>query len=384
MSDNLNELNQDGLNITYGLETQTNKKTWDLLDRIWSKIGSDAQANSLIGGFTRMTRRALNAAAAALYLVDEENQVLILKFASGRVEKRPVSFKVDVKAGIPGWVTKVGKPVMANAVDGNPRYNRLANKVYGFPVKSIICVPLIVHRKVIGVVEAANKVGQHDFAPADLQTLTGAASTVALAIENVRLNDVLENYYKSTIKALVSLADAKEAMGTGHSRRVAEYALMAANRLNLPEGLVHSIEYAAILHDIGKLAIPDEILNKSGKLTDSERKIMNRHTEIGSNLIKKIPFLEEASYLILFHHERFDGNGYPHRVKGRAIPIGARIIAVADAFDNMTTPHAYRPAMDKKAALVELNRHVREQFCPVAVKAFFAGYVNSFAAEKKQ
>ncbi len=383
MNDSLIALNQDDLNITYGLENEAGKKTVDLLDKIWNKIGSDAHANSLIGGFTRMTRRALNASAAALFLVDEENQELLLKFASGRAEKRAVRFKINAQAGIPGWVARVGKPVLTNAVAGNPRYNRLANKIYGFPVKSIICVPLIVQRKVIGLVEVANKVGLSDFSPKDLQTLTGASSTVALAIENVRLNECLKGYYKSTIHALVSLADAKETAGAGHSKRVAEYALMAANRLNLPESLKHSIEYAAILHDIGKLAISDEILNKSGNLTESERETINRHAEIGCNLIKDIPFLEEASWLVLFHHERFDGSGYPHHIKGRAIPVGARLIAVADAFDNMTTPHAYRAALDKKQALVELNRHVREQFCPVAVKAFFAGYVGSLSADMK-
>ena len=383
MSDSLIELNQDDLNITYGLENEAGKKTVDLLDKIWNKIGSDAHANSLIGGFTRMTRRALHSSSSALFLVDEENQEMLLKFASGRAEKRGVRFKIDPQAGIPGWVARVGKPILTNAVSANPRYNRLANKIYGFPVKSIICVPLIVHRKVIGVVEVANRVGMSDFNPKGLQTLTGASSTVALAIENVRLNECLQEYYKSTINALVSLADAKETAGAGHSKRVAEYALMAANRLDLSESLKHSIEYAAILHDIGKLAIPDEILNKSGNLTESEREIISRHAEIGCNLIKGIPFLEEASWMVLFHHERYDGNGYPQHVKDRAIPIGARLIAVADAFDNMTTPHAYHPAMEKKAALVELNRHVREQFCPVAVKAFFAGYLGTLSADMK-
>lgn len=376
-------LDQDDLDITSGVEIGAGKTSIYLLDKIWSKIGSDKQANSLIGGVTRITRRALNASAAGLFLVNEESEELILKFASGRMQKQPVRFKIDTQSGIPGWVARVGRAVVTNAVVGNPRYSRLSNKVYGFVTKSLICVPLIVHRKVIGVIEVANKASQPDFSQQDLQILIGVANTVALTIENVRLNECLQEYYKSTVNALVSLADAKEITGCGHSKRVAEYALKAANWLSLPAELKQSIEYAAILHDIGKLAIPDAILNKPSNLTDQEREIMCQHPQIGHNLIKGIPFLEQASYLVLYHHERFDGTGYPCHVKGRAIPIGARLIAVADAFDNMTTSHAYRDALDIKQALIELNRHVRTQFCPVAIKAFFASCINSHSSNKK-
>lgn len=181
----------------------------------------------------------------------------------------------------------------------------------------------------------------------------------------------------------MSLADAKEITGCGHSKRVAEYALKAADWLSLPAELKQSIYYAAILHDIGKLAIPDAVLNKSSGLTEQERDMLDQHTEIGCNLIKGIPFLDQASYLVLSHHERFDGTGYPRHLKGREIPIGARLIAVADAFDNMTTPHAYRNALDTKQALIELNRHMRTQFCPVSVKAFFAACVNPSSLKEK-
>ena len=200
------------------------------------------------------------------------------------------------------------------------------------------------------------------------------ATTAALAIENVRLNECLHDYYKSTVNALVSLADAKETTGCGHSKRVAKYALMGAANLSLSEEHIQTIEYAAILHDIGKLAIPDRILNKSDNLTNEEWEIIRKHPEIGYNLLREIPFLEEASRLILYHHERYDGKGYPRGSEGEAIPIGARLIAVADAFDNMTTEHPYRVALDNKLAFVELNRHIRSQFCPIAVKAFFSGF----------
>lgn len=365
------------MSISHGLEMEVSKTTFDLLDNIWRKIGSDKQANSVITGIIRMTRRALNASASSLFLVDEDSQELLLKFGVGQIEGQLRRFQIDSQAGITGWVARSGKPLLKNDVVNNPRYNRLANRVYGFPAKSIISAPLIVHRKVIGVIEVANKVGRPDFTELDLKNLIGVATTAALVIENVRLNECLQDYYKSTVNALVSLADAKETAGSGHSKRVAEYALIGATSLNLSEKQKHNIEYAAILHDIGKLAIPDSILNKPNNLTEEERETMNKHTEIGCNLVKGIPFLEEASQLILFHHERYDGTGYPHQLKGEAIPIGARLIAVADAFDNMTTEHAYREAWDMKRAFIELNRHARSQFCPAAVKAFFSGFLKS-------
>jgi len=292
-------------------------------------------------------------------------------------------FPINGQAGITGWVTRCGKPLVVNNVDKDPRLNRFANKVYGFATKSIICAPLIVHRKVIGVIEVANKVGRADFSEPDLQTLIGVATTAALAIENIRLNECLQGYYKSTVNALVSLADAKETTGRGHSKRVSKYALMGATNLSLSEEHKQTIEYAAILHDIGKLAIPDSILNKSDNLTSEEWEIIRKHPEIGSNLLRGIPFLVEASLLILYHHERYDGKGYPCGFKGEAIPIGARLIAVADAFDNITTEHAYRTALDNKQAFVELSRHIRSQFCPLAVRAFFSGFLGFHLPDKQ-
>jgi putative nucleotidyltransferase with HDIG domain len=274
--------------------------------------------------------------------------------------------------------------LIVNDVDKDPRFNRLIDEVYGLATRSIICAPLIVHRKVIGVLKVVNKAGGADFGMQDLQTLAAVATTAALTEENLRLSECLQDSYKSTINALVSLVDAKETTAGGHSKRVAKYALMGATDLSLREEEKQTIEYAAILHDIGKLAIPDSILNKSDTLNDEEWSIMRRHPEIGYKLLKKIPFLEEASCLILNHHERYDGNGYPYGQKGEAIPLGSRLIAVADAFDNMTTEHAYRAALNYKQAFTELNGYARIQFCPVAVKAFYCGFLQFHMANRQK
>ncbi len=213
--------------------------------------------------------------------------------------------------------------------------------------------------------------------------MTEVGNATALALDKIRMNSSLLKSYKSTVKALVSLADAKETSGGGHSRQVAEYAIIAASEMSLPSKDKQTIEYAAMLHDIGKLSIPDNILNKKGSPTDEEWEIIRKHTIVGYELLKDIPFLQEASELILYHHERYDGRGYPQKLAGDQIPLGARLIAVADAFANMTVDHPYRAALSKKAAFAELHRCANTQFCPVAVRAFNAGFVKNRLSGKQ-
>lgn len=356
-------------------ETKMNQASLDLINKLWKKVGSTKRAYTLVSHITQMTRSALNASVSSLFLLDEKSQELLLKCTDGPAEKQLRRFQINNQSGITGWVARNGRPLIVNDADKDSRFNRLIDEVYGLDTRSIICAPMIVRHKVTGVIKVINKSGGADFSEPDLKTLVEVANMAALAIENVRLNECLQDSYKSTINALVSLADAKETTGGGHSKRVAKYALMGATSLSLSEEEKQTIEYAAILHDIGKLAVPDSVLNKSDTLTYEERRIMRSHAEIGYNLLKEVPFLEEASRLILCHHERYDGKGYPNGLKGKAIPIGARLIAVADAFDNMTIEHAYRAALSKKHAFTELTKNAGTQFCPVAVKAFYSGFL---------
>ena len=363
-------------------ETEINKTRLDLTDKLWLKVSAVKLEYPLIASYTRMTQHAFNASACSLLLPDEENQELLFKFANGPVGKQIRRLTVNKQSGIAGWVAQNGKPLIVNDVNKDRRFNKFIDEVTGLVAKSMICAPLIIHRKVIGAIEVLNKLDGSDFSEHDLQTLIEVATTAAMAIENARLNQSMQDSYKSTINALASAVDARESCASGHSRRVLYYALMGATTLSLSKEEKQIIERAAILHDIGKLGIPDSILNKSDTLTNEEWKIIRKHPALGSNLVRGIPSLQEVSKLILYHHERYDGKGYPHGLKGEAIPIGARLIAVADAFDNMTTEHSYRIALSKKDALIELRRCTGSQFCPVAVKAFCSGFVKSHLSSK--
>lgn len=354
----------------------------DLLEKLWARARLEDKEDQLITCIMRMTHNALNASASSLLLLDDDSQELYFKFADGPVGQSLKRLHISRQSGIAGWIARNGKPLVVNNPEKNANFHRMIDEATGFKTRSIIGVPIVIDDKVIGVIEVLNKADGTDFTRHDLKTMMGVASTTALTIENARMNTNLLNSYKSTVGALVSLADAKETSGGGHSRRVTEYALIGAKELSLLKEEKQNIEYAAILHDIGKLSIPDSILNKTEALTDEEWQIIRKHPVTGYNLLKDIPFLKEASKLILCHHERYDGKGYPQGLIAEAIPMGARLIAVADAFDNMTTDHVYRKAMSRQQAFAELNNNARSQFCPVAVKAFNSGFVRTRLSSK--
>jgi response regulator RpfG family c-di-GMP phosphodiesterase len=354
-----------------------NPSKLDLMEKIWAKVQPEDKEDQVIACLMRMVHNALNASASSLLLVDEKKQVLYFKFASGPVGKKLKRLHIGRQSGIAGWIVQNGKPTIVNNPQKNASFYKQIDQATGFKTRSIIGVPIMIDGKVQGVIEALNKTDGTDFTKQDLRTVMDMAATAAITIKTAKVNSDLMKSYKGTVGALVSLADTKETSGGGHSRRVAEYALMGANLLNLTAKDKQDIEYAAILHDIGKLSISDEILNKTDSLSDEEWDIMRSHPAIGYNILKDIPFLQDASMFILCHHERFDGKGYPRSLVGEAIPIGARLIAVADAFDNMTTDHPYRKALMRQQALGELSKHIRTQFCPLAVKAFNAGFLKS-------
>lgn len=177
------------------------------------------------------------------------------------------------------------------------------------------------------------------------------------------LRDLSELFYK-TIKSIAFALDAKDPYTHGHSMRVTLYSLALAKTLNLPDELLEEIETAGLLHDIGKIAIPEKILLKPGKLTDEEFEVIKTHPELGEKLIFGIEKLKLISNWLKYHHERYDGKGYPEGLVGETIPISARIIALADTYDAMTSDRAYRKALPHEAAIEEIKRCSGTQFDP--------------------
>ncbi len=180
----------------------------------------------------------------------------------------------------------------------------------------------------------------------------------------------LERSYDITLEALGDALDLKDAETEGHSKRVTAFTIAIARAMGLPRESILVIARGAFLHDIGKMAIPDAILRKPGALTDAEREIMREHCYRGYQMLRKIPFLAEASEIVYSHQERFDGTGYPRGLKGKEIPLGARLFSIADTLDAIINDRPYRPAQSLEAARAEIQKWSGRQFDPDAVKVF--------------
>jgi GAF domain-containing protein len=229
--------------------------------------------------------------------------------------------------------------------------------------------PLTVGPRVIGVFELAS-VEAEAFAEGDQQLLQTLASQAAIAIENARLFENAQQTYFDTIRSLAQALEARDAYTRGHSERVTMYSLSVARALEVPDERLKLIEHAGLLHDIGKIGISDTILNKPGALDADDRRIIESHPSFGDAILGPLKFLDEVQGLVLHHHERYDGSGYPGGLAGDQIPLEARIIAVADAFDAMTSDRPYRKALSLDEAITELLSGSGSQFDPAVVEAF--------------
>jgi HD-GYP domain-containing protein (c-di-GMP phosphodiesterase class II) len=181
--------------------------------------------------------------------------------------------------------------------------------------------------------------------------------------------DELRASYMATVRALTNAVEARDAYTAKHAERVAAYGLELTRRIDPALAAAAQTEFGFLLHDVGKVAIPDGILHKADSLGDAERELMRRHPEIGEQIVRSVPFLEGAARIVRAHHERFDGSGYPDGLAGEQIPLEARIFAVADAFDAITTDRPYRPAASIADAREQIARGAGTQFDPRAVEA---------------
>lgn len=180
----------------------------------------------------------------------------------------------------------------------------------------------------------------------------------------------IENSYRTTLKALIQALETRDCETYGHSERVVTFSLRLAHELGLEKEKMRDLELGALLHDIGKIGVPDAILRKPAKLNEREWEKMKLHPVLGFNILRNIPFLEGASKVVAEHHERWDGKGYPNQIRGEKISLIARIFSVADAFDAMISDRIYRKGRSFEDAIIELEKHAGTQFDPQIVEAF--------------
>ena len=240
-------------------------------------------------------------------------------------------------------------------------------------LRSFLVVPLARQEGVIGAL-TVGFCDPHEFGPEELPLLTTIGGQIAIALQNAEAYEKLDRMYLETVTALAAAMEAKDQYTASHADSLATMAVAVGSRLGLSDGELRMLQFAAVLHDIGKIGIPGNILNKPAELTRDEFETMAQHTIIGERIISRIDYLVPIARIIRSAHERWDGTGYPDGHRGEEIPLASRILLVCDAFDAMTTDRPYRSALPVDEALGELARHAGSQFDPRVVDVFLAGY----------
>ncbi|HTG01756.1 MAG TPA: HD domain-containing phosphohydrolase, partial [Nitrospirota bacterium] len=237
-------------------------------------------------------------------------------------------------------------------------------------VAPYLAIPFAINGEVFGIIGLANKSDGAAFTPEEVALALTFVKKAAQRIENNALYEVFYNNLINTLKSLVNSIEARDSYTKQHSERVTNYALRICEALHLPTEQRDALRFGGYLHDIGKIGVRDTILLKTDRLTDEERAEINLHPVIGGNIIKPLRFFPNERELILHHHEHFNGSGYPNHLAGAAIPLTARILAVADAYDAMTSSRPYRQARSHDLAEAELMRCSQSQFDATIVRAF--------------
>lgn len=323
-----------------------------------SYLDADEQFESLLEMGTALMR----ADSGAILLVEEMFKEP--KIAAGLGDTEWYSGGVTME-GVARWVIENGETVLLQRGIRDPRFKGLEMKV-----EESVTAPLLVQDKVIGVISVAGgRPGDH-YAKYDLEMFGNFAAQAAVSIENTRLNERLQDAYLGTIASLAAAIEARDPYTVGHSARVTKYAVAIAEAMGISENEVEDIRLAGLLHDLGKIGIPDNILNKPGRLTDEEYSAIKMHPTLSIRIIEPLPHLGNIIPIIYHHHERYDGNGYVEGMAGEKIPLGARILAAADSYEAMTSDRPYREALSREDAIAELRRNSGSQFDPEVVKTF--------------
>jgi response regulator RpfG family c-di-GMP phosphodiesterase len=298
---------------------------------------------------------------------EEDAPHFVLRELKGFDKTRIGDLRVPVDCELSRWVEEASRPRKI-ARNGDSRWAlrlpdiRLALFEYAAPV--------IVGRELMALVFTGPKLNGDEYRPFELDLLASLCNAAGTAMEHARLFRQLENTYLSTVKALMSIVEAKDAYTKGHTERVADYTVALAKKMRLGKKELRDLAFAAVLHDIGKLVVLESVLKKTGSLDDEEWELLKSHPVIGASIIDNMEFLSGAVPLVRHHHERYDGGGYPDGLKGEDIPFGARIIAVADCYDAMTTDRPYRKALSREVSLSTLIAKAGTQFDARAVEMF--------------
>lgn len=317
-------------------------------------ISSTLNLEELLPRVARLCCQVLRAQVCAIWLLDKDKQQLVPRALVNLVKDKDR----------PARVWKVGSGILG----------RIASTCTARINPQRMIVPLV-EEECIGVILVRRTEKGKPFSPLDQEILTTLAEQAVVAIRNAQMYETQERVTWGTIRSLSAILDGMDSYSpaTASGRKVmAEVALEIAKQMGIPSAQQRSLQYAALLHDAGRVGIPEEILRKPSKLDPAEYDQIKQHTIKGANLLEPLEILEPAVPIILYHHERYDGTGYPKGLKKEAIPLGARILGVANAFEAMVCERPYRRSVPIAEAAKEIASHSGTQFDPKVVDAFLA------------
>ncbi len=338
------------------------------LNKMGVALNSTLDLEGLFETMIRRTTEAVGAEVGYILLYDFEHGTLKVGSAVGLFDLVNRETRLLLRpGGVTYWVIQKRQPLLIEKTENNRQFSPISS--LGYTRDTLICAPLIVKDEIIGTITLANKRDRLTFNEQDLELLTTIAAQASVAIKNVHLYEEQQTTYLNTMQALVSAVEASDPYTCGHSERVTRYARILGRQLNLCNDTSKRLERAAILHDIGKIGIDAALLNKEGVLSTSDIDILHHHPLIGTRILEPITFLGTVRQIIVQHHERYDGTGYPFSLKGDDILLEARIIAVVDTYDAMTSDRPYRKALSHEITLAEIKRCSGTQFDPYVVDA---------------
>ncbi|MCK4806597.1 MAG: HD domain-containing protein [Candidatus Aegiribacteria sp.] len=336
--------------------------------RITRAISHVRDLHSLITLLASETSKVLDVERSTVFLYSSKTDELWSYVAEGESEE----IRFSASRGIAGSVFRNEKTLLLHDVSKDQRFNKTIDKTTGFITRNMLTAPIINSSGVcIGVFQVINK-KEDNFTAKDAEFLEIVSSETAVTIENVRLLESRKRMFESLIKALTVSIEARDPLTAGHSFDVTFLSGKIAEYMNIDSDTRETIYYAALLHDYGKIAVPDSILKKPGTLSDDETAILRKHVQHTKIILSSIEFegkLDQVPVFASQHHERVDGKGYPDGLKGDEISIGGKIIAVADVFEALTAKRHYREPYSMKKTLNLLISGIDTQFDRKAVLA---------------
>ncbi|GAB4284934.1 MAG: hypothetical protein Kow0029_31660 [Candidatus Rifleibacteriota bacterium] len=340
-----------------------------VLFEISQAITSTLVLDEVLDSIVNFSMEMMNALRCELRLLDETGELLEVRASRGLSKSFLASTAIKVGEGIIGNCFSQRLPISVVDARKDPRTKYIA-MIKREKLAGLLAVPIIQRGKPIGVITVYTS-KPRDFSQDEIDLLSTFASQASIAIENAQLYANMKEQYLSMVMALAAAIEAKDSYTHGHSTKVMEYAVKIAVEMGLSEDEIETIRYAGLLHDIGKIGVKDLILSKKGRLTQDEVDELHRHPEYGANIMERVGMLMDIAPLTLYHHEKYDGSGYPLGLKGDQIPLGARILAVADTYDAMIADRPYRNAFPFDFVKKEMKKAAGSQLDPEIVRVFF-------------